>query len=110
MNPSRDQIFLYHILDAIKQIDIYLKKVSVEQFKENRLLIDGVVRELEIIGEAVNNISDELKDKYSKAPWHKVVGMRNRLIHGYFEVDLDIVWTTCKKELKELKQHIAEIK
>ena len=73
------------------------------------MLFDAVVREIEIIGEAVNNISDKLRKAHPGVQWNLMVGMRNFLIHEYFEVDLEVVWDTVKNSLPELKEQIQKI-
>ena len=101
-----DTVYLRHILDAIEQIRRYLAGVSYEQFLQNHLTRDGVVRQLEIVGEAAANISDAFRAAHAEIPWSKVVGIRNRLIHAYFQVNLAIVWDTAQTDLPVLKQHI----
>ena len=104
-----DTVYLKHILDAIQQIEQYLQGVTKEQFLQTKLLQDGVVRELEIIGEASRNLSEELRQKHSDIPWRQIIGMRNRIIHEYFDVDLEIVWEVTEKDLPDLKARIQAI-
>jgi uncharacterized protein with HEPN domain len=73
------------------------------------MIIDAIVRELEIIGEAANKIDSETKARYPKMPWSQMIGMRNRLIHEYFGVNKKIVWETCQIDLIELKRILASI-
>ncbi len=104
-----DTVYLRHILDSIKQIEEYLRGVSKEKFMKSRLLQDGVVRQLEIIGEASRNLSEELCQRHSEVPWKQIIGMRNRIIHEYFDVDLEIVWEVAEKDLPDLKTQIQAI-
>jgi len=104
-----DTVFLKHILDAIDLIDDYLKDKSYEEFEENRMLQDAVIREIEIIGEATKNLSVEFKNKYSEIPWRQIAGMRDKLIHGYFGVDLGAVWDTATKDIPSLRKKLREI-
>ncbi|MFA0747164.1 HepT-like ribonuclease domain-containing protein [Fervidibacter sp.] len=104
-----DSVYLRHILDAIHRIERYLSNVTREQFLREELLQDGVVRQLEIIGEACRHISDELRQKYPAVPWSQIIGMRNRIIHEYFNVDLNIVWEVVQKDLPELKGQVKTI-
>ncbi len=104
-----DTVYLRHILDSIQQIEEYLRDVSKEQFMERRLLQDGVVRQLEIIGEASRNLSEETREKHPEVPWQQIIGMRNRIIHEYFDVDLEIVWEVVEKDLPDLKAQIQTI-
>ncbi len=104
-----DTVFLKHILDAIDLIDDYLKDKSYEEFEENRMLQDAVIREIEIIGEATKNLSVEFRNKYSEIPWRQIAGMRDKLIHGYFGVDLGAVWDTATKDIPSLRKKLREI-
>ncbi len=104
-----DTVFLRHILDAINLIGGYLKGKSYEEFKNNRMLQDAVIREIEIIGEATNNLSAEFRNRYPGIPWRQIAGMRDKLIHGYFGVDLDAVWDTATKDIPALREKLLEI-
>lgn len=104
-----DTVYLRHILDAIERIQQYLAGVSYDQFLQNTLLQDGVVRQLEILGEAARNISDALQSTHPEIPWGKMIGIRNRLIHAYFEVDLLTVWDTIRSDLPPLKRQIEQV-
>ena len=92
-----DQAYLCHILDAIQSIETYLVGQTYDAFLANKMMIDAVVRELEIIGEAANQISDDLKEGHPDIPWLKMRGLRNFVIHEYFAVNEKIVWDTCKE-------------
>ena len=105
----RDRVYLQHILDSILAIQKFIKGVSKKNFLKNRLIQSAVLRELEIIGEATKNLSREVKKKYSEIPWKKIAGMRDKLIHAYFGVDLDLVWETIKEEIPKLERKIREI-
>jgi uncharacterized protein with HEPN domain len=104
-----DTVYLRHILDAIEQIQDYLKGVTAEQFLQKRLLQDGVVRRLEIIGEASRNLSDELRQRHPGVPWRQIISLRNRITHAYFDVDLHIVWEIAQNDLSPLKQQVERI-
>jgi len=106
---KNDTAYLRHILEAIGKIESYLSDATFESFSENDMMVDAVVRELEIIGEAARNLSDELCGKNPDIPWAKIKGMRNVLIHEYFGVDLKIVWDTYKKNLPELKRFVTHL-
>ena len=92
---DRDRLRLLHVLDAAERISEYLAGVERDSFLSNRMLQDAVIRNLEIIGEACTNLSPELRDSHSAVPWLKASGIRNRLVHGYFDVDLNVVWQTA---------------
>ena len=101
--------FLNHILDAIKKIEKYIQGIDEEAFKKNDLVQDGVIRQIEIIGEAVKRLSDDLTSQSAHVPWQDVAGMRDKLIHDYFGVDIDTVWLTVKKDIPDLKEEIKRI-
>ncbi|MFH1890881.1 MAG: DUF86 domain-containing protein [Candidatus Kuenenbacteria bacterium] len=104
-----DLIYLSHILEAVDKIEKYLKNVDYEFFLKSTIVIDAVTRNFEIIGEAANNISDEFKEKHPEFSWFDMSNMRNKLIHEYFGVDLNIVWDTCKNDLPKLKEQLQKI-
>ena len=106
---KNDSIYLQHILEAIKKIERYLRGVTYEKFSRNDLLIDAIVRELTIIGEAAKQVSEKFQEKHPRVPFYEIIGMRNRIIHEYFDVDLKIVWETCKQNLKNLKKVIRPL-
>ena len=83
--------------------------MSNEEFLQNHLVQDAVMRQLEIIGEASNKISDEFQGKNKQVPWKDITGMRNKLIHDYMGVDLDAVWDTVVKDIPDLKMLIMKI-
>jgi len=103
---EKDRLYIKHILDAILAIDQFTMNVEFEGFLENKLLQDGVVRELEIIGEASKKLSSDFKDSHKELPWQDITGMRDKLIHEYFGVDLIVVWETVKQDLPNLKQKL----
>ena len=104
-----DTVYLRHVLDAVRKIGRYTEGVTYEQYLRNDMMQDGVVRQLEIIGEAVRSLSTDLRQAHPEVSWKQVVGMRNRLIHGYFEVDLAIVWEIVRVDLPSLRAQVADI-
>ena len=106
---KNDAVYLHHILDAINRIQGYTAGVSYDQFLQDSLLQDGVVRQLEIIGEAAKNVSSTFRDAHPELPWSQMTGTRNKLIHGYFEVNHFIVWDTVQSDLPPLKQQVERI-
>lgn len=104
-----DTVYLRHILDAICQIEEYTKDIGHEAFLRTRLRQDAVIREIEVIGEAVKKLSPEFKERQPGIPWKDVAGMRDKLIHDYFGVDLDAVWDTVKKDIPPLKDEIERL-
>lgn len=104
-----DAVFLKHILESIDWIEKDIQGLTEKEFFQNVPIQDAVLRRLEIIGEAVRNLSDELKEKHSKIAWNKAMATRNILIHNYFGIDLPVVWDTIKHSLPEFKEQIKNL-
>ncbi len=109
MSKRKDEDLLKDIMEAIRRINIYVDKMKYSQFLDDLKTQDSVIRNLEIIGEAVNKLSEELKNRYSEIEWKDITGMRNRLIHDYFGVNYDVVWTIIQEDLPSLKNHVQFI-
>jgi uncharacterized protein with HEPN domain len=105
---EKDKVYARHILDAVSAIEKFMAGKDYENFSKDQLLQDGVIRELEIIGEASKHFSDEFKNSMPNLPWQDIAGMRDKLIHDYFSVDLDAVWKVATKDIKELKTEILK--
>lgn len=105
---KEDKVYLLHIRDAIQSIFDYTAD-GKEVFLKTRLIQDGVIRNLEIIGEAVKNVSDTLKSKYPDVRWKQIAGMRDKMIHQYFGVNLEIVWEVVEKDLPPLQKIIGPL-
>ncbi len=103
------RLYLDDILIAIKKIEKYTKNLSLEKLKKNTLIVDAVVRNLEIIGEAVKNIPSHIKDKYPDVEWKKISGLRDILAHEYFGIDLEILWDIIKNKLPGFKTEISRL-
>lgn len=102
-NELGDKIRLQHILDAISEIYQYLYSANFPEFLENSMMRFACVKQLEIIGEASNTLSKELKSKFSEVEWAQIVGMRNVFAHEYFGIDSNLVWEIIKTDIPELK-------
>lgn len=104
---SREWAFrIQDILKAIDKIELYIDGMTLTHFKKNELVIDAVVRNLEIIGEASKSIPVAVRRSYPAVPWDQMSGMRNILIHEYFGVDLKTVWHTVKHHVPILKKQL----
>ena len=104
--------YLGHILQAIQQIGIYTEDIDELAFLENKLVQDAVIRNIEIIGEAARNIAHYHRDfaaAHPEVPWEDIYLMRNRVAHGYFSVDFEIVWKSIQNDFPELQQQILQI-
>ncbi|MEK9149736.1 MAG: DUF86 domain-containing protein [Candidatus Desantisbacteria bacterium] len=109
-NKDREaKLFIADVLEAIQKIENYTHKMSYEEFMKDERTKDAVLRNLEVIGEAVKNIPNEIKEKYLKVDWKAISGMRDRLIHGYFGVSFPIIWETVTDELPTFKENIEEV-
>jgi uncharacterized protein with HEPN domain len=103
----QDEVRIKHMLDAATEAVAFSKGASRKQLESDRMLSLSLVRLLEVIGEAAQGVSQEGRQANQNIPWEQMVGMRNRLIHGYFDIDLDIVWQTVTQDLPAL---IARLK
>jgi uncharacterized protein with HEPN domain len=104
-----DKVRIRHILDASKEAVEFVKGRSRAELESDRKLNHSLVRLLEVIGEAARGMSDEFRTQYPELPWKKMVGMRDRLIHGYYDVDLDVVWETAIEDLPGLVAKLENI-
>ena len=102
-------ILIRHILGAIERIESYTKDISEDEFLSNFLIQDAVIRNLEIVGEASIKIDSKIKLQYSEIPWKEIAGMRNKLIHEYFGVDLNTVWIVLVDDIPKFKVHLLDI-
>lgn len=103
------KLYLDDILEAVKRIEKYTKRLSLEKLKKDTLVLDGVVRNLEIIGEAAKNIPSQIREKYPEIEWKKIAGLRDILAHEYFGIDLEVVWDIVKNKLPILKNQVRHI-
>lgn len=99
-----DRACLFDILDAIGGVERYLS--TRESFDSDERTQTWMVSRLQIIGEAARHLSQDFRDRHSEVPWRLVIGMRNHLVHGYFDIDPDIVWAAITERIPELKAHV----
>ena len=109
MKTRNDRLNLYYIAECCRKIETYLKGVTDDDFKNNLMLQDAIVRNIEIIGEATKNLSVELRENNLQVEWPEIMRMRDKIVHHYFRLNLEIVWQTAKQDIPKLKPEIDEI-
>ncbi len=102
--------YIEHILENINDIEEFSKGLTKNEFLKDKLRQKAIVRSIEIIGEAAKNIPENVKVNYKEIEWRKIAGTRDRIIHHYFGVDLDIIWEIIKKDLPILKSQIEKLR
>jgi len=107
--PREYKAYINDILEAINRIESYTTNLSFDGFSKSRLYQDAIVRNLEIIGEAVKRLPKELIEKYPDIEWKKIAGLRDILIHAYFGIDTEIVWDVVQNKIPEIKHQILFI-
>lgn len=105
---SKDQLYFDNITECIRKINEFSKGLSLKEFKNNEMVQDAVIRNIEVIGEASKKISADTKQTYYKIPWKEIAGMRDKLIHDYLGVDILVVWRTIKEDIPKLEGLITE--
>ena len=105
----RDEAYLLDILNAARRSQEFISGLTWEDFENSRLHQDAVMRTLEIIGEAASKISQETRNAHPEIQWKDIIGMRNRLIHEYFRIDLEKVWDAVKNDIPDLIEKIEPI-
>lgn len=106
---GEDQARLAHMIEAAELALRFIAGRRRADLDDDPMLLFALVRAIEIIGEAASRLSDETRSAYSEIPWKAIVGMRNRLIHGYFDVDTEVVWKTVTQEIPVLLPHLQTI-
>ena len=109
MSKRGDREYLKDILIACENIISYMEGYDFDGFVNDRKTQDAIIRNIEILGEAVKNISGALKSKYEEVEWKEIAKTRDKLIHAYFGVDLDVLWNIIKDDIPKLKSQIKEI-
>ena len=109
MSNRTPNLLLEDIKESAERILEYIKDLSFDEFSKDNRTIDAVIRNFEIIGEASNLLPDEIKDKYPQIDWHRIRGFRNRVVHDYFGVDLQIVWKITIDQIPGLLSEIVRI-
>ena len=109
--PRRDaDLLLEDIATALARVDRYVAGLDRTRFLEDEKTIDAVVRNLEIIGEAVRWLPAEFKEQHTTVLWPQIAGLRNRIVHDYFGLDLEIIWEVLQRSLPEFRREIARLR
>ena len=106
---QKNKLRLHHITEAAEHIADFINGVSREEFEKNYEKQSAVIRQFEIIGEAASKLTLEFTKQHTEIDWSKVTGMRHKMIHDYFDVDVNIVWTTAIDDVETLKNSIEKI-
>ncbi|WP_319586185.1 HepT-like ribonuclease domain-containing protein [uncultured Desulfobulbus sp.] len=97
-----DVVRLRHMLDAAREAVGFAQSESRKALNSNRMLVLSLVKDIEIIGEAANQVSESMRHELDNIPWDDIIGMRHRLVHAYFDINLDILWRTVQNDLPAL--------
>jgi len=109
MSKRTSGLLLEDILDSCHKILEYTEGITFEEFESDSKTVDAVIRNFEIIGEAAKLLPDDIKEKYTEVEWHRIRGFRNRIIHDYFGVDLQIIWKITHEQIPGLISGITHI-
>lgn len=109
MNKRDYRDYLLDILGSIDEIEFFIKGMVFEAFSQDKKTINAVVRSIEVIGEASKKIPETIREVYPDVPWKGMAGMRDKLMHEYFGIDLEILWSTAKEEVPVLKTSVQKI-
>lgn len=109
MSNRQPKLLLEDILESAEKIIRYTQSLTYEEFINDGKTIDAVIRNFEIIGEAANRLPEELRNNNEEIDWHKIRGLRNRIVHGYFGINYNIIWSIIEDYLFELISQIKEL-
>ncbi len=101
--------YLRDILNAVDEVETFVKDMSFEDFAKDRKTVNAVVRSIEVIGEASKHIPVSLRETYPVLPWKEMSGMRDKLIHGYFGIDLETIWKATREDIPSLKNTVQRM-
>lgn len=109
MSKRNTELLLLDMIEAIDKIHTYISGITKEQFLSDEKTIDAVVRNLEILGEAANRLPEDFKLRHSNVEWIKIIGLRHRIVHDYFGIDLEIIWSILEKNLHDFEKLLIKI-
>ena len=108
-NKLGDKERIQHILDAIIEIETYIHETTKEQFLINSMMRFASIKQIEIIGEAANQVTEETKQKFTEIEWKQIIGLRHILVHEYFGVDNSLIWQIVITDIPKLKERSTEV-
>lgn len=108
MKARNDDLFIFDIVECCRKIESYLSEVNENDFLQNPMLQDAVVRNIEIIGEAAKNLTEETRNSHSAIGWRDIMRMRDKIAHHYFRINIDVVWQTAKTDIPELLSKLQQ--
>ena len=109
MPERKPSAYIKDILNSISRIHLYTRDISFDEFSKNFMAVEACLYNIQVIGEAVSRLPENLKEQETHIPWVLIKGMRNRLIHEYFGTDLPVVWHVIKNELPTFKNELERI-
>ncbi len=109
MKTRNDKLYLYDIAECCRKILEYSEGISNEEFQTNVMLQDAIVRNIEIVGEASKNLTSETRENNPQIAWRDIMRMRDKIVHHYFRLKLDVIWDTIKQDIPTLKPEIENI-
>lgn len=109
MTEKSPLVFLDDIVEVLSKIELYTQSLAADSFSQNDVVVDAVIRNLEILGEAANNLPEEITQRHPEIPWAQMVGLRNLLIHEYFGIDTSIIWAIVSEDLPGLKEKVQNL-
>ena len=109
MSKRTAEVLLQDMQVALERIVHYTKNIGFEEFEKDTMRSDAVVRNLEIVGEAVKRLPEDFKESHREIPWHRIAGMRNRIVHDYFGIDNEIIWQVVQTDVPKLLKQVGRI-
>jgi uncharacterized protein with HEPN domain len=106
---DRSELYLKDLLDSMDQVMAYLEGMTFDEFEKDKMRIDAVLRNIQIIGEAARNISEEIKENYPDIPWRRMIGLRNIVVHAYFGVDLEMIWRISTVNIPQTQPQLEKV-
>lgn len=109
MKSRHDRLYLYDIIECCDRVADYVRGIREEDYQVNPMLQDALVRNIEVVGEAVKNLSPRITETYPEISWSQIARMRDKIAHHYFRINLDVVWKTATDDLPALRPQIEAI-